>query len=163
MEPSQRQSGSAVVPPRPRERLTVRRCMRREFVSISPDDSLRAVHGVMSFAGLRHVPVVSNDRLVGTVSHRRLRDAVIAELEALSGVEGRAGAAQSAPIAALVQPEPEAIGADSTLEEAARRMIRLRVGYLPVIERSAGGQRVIGILTEADLLRLAIRRGAFAG
>jgi CBS domain-containing protein len=45
------------------------------------------------------------------------------------------------------------VGLDETLVEAARPMLERKVGSLPVLE----DDRVVGILTETDMLRLIVR------
>jgi len=50
---------------------------------------------------------------------------------------------------------PFSIVPDATLSEAASRLERLRVGCLPVVEPGEDGLRLVGLLTEMDLLRAA--------
>lgn len=50
------------------------------------------------------------------------------------------------------------VGLDETLGEAARPMLERKVGSLPVLEDG----RVVGILTETDMLRLIVRSDACA-
>lgn len=49
------------------------------------------------------------------------------------------------------------VGLDETLGEAARPMLERKVGSLPVLD-----DRVVGILTETDMLRLIVRSDACA-
>ena len=55
---------------------------------------------------------------------------------------------------------PFSIVPDATLSEAASRLERLRVGCLPVVEPGEQGLRLVGLLTEMDLLRAAYVRRA---
>lgn len=133
---------------------------RRDFILVSAGESVHEVERLMRMAQLRHLPIVDGDALVGTLSYRRMQDERLDALEGeLSEPERRARRERS--IEAWVKPEPEAVGLDSPLEEAVRRMLRYRVGYLPVVAPGPGGPRVVGILTEGDLLRIAYERGAF--
>jgi CBS domain-containing protein len=50
------------------------------------------------------------------------------------------------------------VGPDETLGEAARLMLERRVGGLPVLEDG----RLVGIVTETDMLRLVVRSDAGA-
>jgi acetoin utilization protein AcuB len=98
---------------------------------------------------IRHLPVVENDgRLIGIVTDRDLRqmifDPAIQErlgdvVEALGGLTVR-----EIMTWAVITVRPE-----SEIREAARLMREQKVGALPVVE--AG--RVVGMLTELDLLR----------
>ena len=50
---------------------------------------------------------------------------------------------------------PYVVDPQTPLRLAAERMTRLHVGCLPVVEEDAGRARLVGVLTEADLLRAA--------
>ena len=64
----------------------------------------------------------------------------------------------AAPVADLMASSVVAIGPEQTLADAAQIMMTRKIGSLPVVE--AG--RVVGILTETDMLRTIIRRDAEA-
>jgi predicted transcriptional regulator len=53
---------------------------------------------------------------------------------------------------------PEALTPETTIEAAAQRMTALRAGLLPVVDSRASG-RLIGVLTEHDIVALAVARG----
>jgi acetoin utilization protein AcuB len=96
---------------------------------------------------VRHLPVVDDGELVGIVSDRDLRLAMPSPLgaetpEFVALVEGT-------PVDAIMARDPITVGPTDTLEDAAVRMRRSRVGALPVVD-AAG--RLIGILTETDIL-----------
>ncbi len=48
----------------------------------------------------------------------------------------------------VMSPDPVTIGPDATVTEAARMMVDMRIGGLPVLE----GDKLIGIVTEGDLI-----------
>jgi len=107
----------------------------------------------MRMARLRHVPVVRSGILVGVLSYRDLADAF---LDA-----GRTGPADSflraTPVSGLVRGAPVTIAPGESLAEAVDRMLALRLGCLPVAVPTDGGPRLVGLLTESDLLRAAYR------
>ncbi len=45
--------------------------------------------------------------------------------------------------------------ADASLAAAASRICHLNIGCLPVVERTSRGPRLLGVVTESDLLRAA--------
>ena len=55
----------------------------------------------------------------------------------------------------IMTQEVEIVGADATLQEAAQQMRASNIGAVPVCE----GNRVVGILTERDLMTRAIAEG----
>jgi CBS domain-containing protein len=55
----------------------------------------------------------------------------------------------------IMTPNPQCIGPDDTLQEAARKMLELDVGPLPVCEND----RLIGMLTDRDITVRAVALG----
>jgi CBS domain-containing protein len=143
-------AGSAI-PPR------VADLMRREFISVGAAESLLEAHRTMQLARLRHLLVVDGGTLVGIVSYRDLQDDVLARAERASAGKWR-DALREVRVRDVMVPRPYYVRPETAADEAARRMLRLRLGCLPVCENGVGSPRVLGILTESDLLRAAWRR-----
>jgi CBS domain-containing membrane protein len=124
--------------------------MTREACALAPDDTLERLWLLMERGGFRHVPVVDRQgSLVGVVSqrdllrHRSLGAAGAAMPAGLAELAGRARVAE------IMTGEVEAVSPDETLVQAARVMHENRYGCLPVVADA----RLVGILTEADLVR----------
>ena len=132
----------------------VRQLMREAFITVTPDESLLNAQRIMRLARLRHLLVVSEGRLAGVISYRDLQDRIVGYLESHDGADRdaplRPGAAREAmaPLPAVVRP-------DTPVVDAALRLSRLRVGCLPVVEEGPDGERVVGLVTESDLIRFA--------
>lgn len=134
--------------------LPVRRVMRRDFVTVPPDELLSEAHHLMRFARLRHLLVEENGRLVGILSYRDLQEALLTQ------PAGRpAAASPSDPVAKAMRPKPYAITPDTPLRDAAARLCSLHLGCLPVVERHEPRPALIGIITELDLLLAAYQQG----
>ena len=56
--------------------MLARDYMTKGVLTIHPEDLLIDVRKAMQEHGLRHIPVVENDKLVGIVSLNTIRDAV---------------------------------------------------------------------------------------
>jgi CBS domain-containing membrane protein len=136
----------------------VRELMRDHFVTATPDESLLEADRIMRLARIRHLPVVSNGRLVGVLTHRDVLDASIARLEKSDGLE-RAEHLRAIPIAAVMRSDPYTALESTTLGEAAQRMLKLKIGCLPVVRQERDGPRLVGLITESDLLRAAYAPG----
>jgi CBS domain-containing protein len=54
-----------------------------------------------------------------------------------------------------MHPNPWTASPDTTLREAAERMLRFKIGCLPVVERGPDRLELVGLITESDLLRAA--------
>jgi CBS domain-containing protein len=131
--------------------MRVSEVMSRNVVTIEGSDSCRDAVTRMHRARVRHLPVVDRDgHLVGIVTDRDLRHRLfnpgvfheigtVAVDSLLAAVRVRE--IMSAPVVS--------IESQADLEDAARLMLEDKVGSLPVVEEG----RVVGILTETDLLR----------
>jgi acetoin utilization protein AcuB len=100
---------------------------------------------------IRHLPVVDGDgRLCGIVTDRDLRHHLFEpEVFRAIGTEPVERLLSRVPVSQVMSSPVTSIGADAELEEAARVMLDEGLGSLPVVEQG----RVVGILTETDLLR----------
>jgi CBS domain-containing membrane protein len=135
------------------ERVTKR--MRRTFISAAPSDNLRHVAQIMQLARIRHLPVLdAAGALVGIVSHRDLLEATTPPDDPCSPAE-RARHLETIPISGVMRKPVRTITTRETLRDAAELMLRYRIGCVPVVEQIESGVRVVGILTESDLLAAA--------
>jgi CBS domain-containing protein len=125
--------------------------MRREFVSLNRGDTLDFAGDVMSLGQIRHLPVLDEGRLVGVVSQRDLLASSLSRL-----LEDDAGRQRrflrTVRVTEVMNCEPITVSPETTTEEAARLMLRHRIGCLPVLDPTG---TPVGLLTETDLLRVA--------
>jgi len=127
--------------------------MHRAVQCVCPDDSIEDIIGIFRNRRVRHVPVLSNDSLVGIVSDRDVRRAVgWSMVRDLQADEERRIAAETAPSLArhIMQRNVLVIGASTPVRDALRLMLAQGVHSLPVVERG----RLVGIVTRTDLVRL---------
>lgn len=109
---------------------------------------------LMRSARIRHLPVIEDGELRGVLSYRDLLEVALAELER---DPGRLPAVRSQTIGSLMSRDPVTATESTTLREAALRMVRHRIGCLPVVKgRAPDGVRVVGLLTESDLIRATL-------
>ena len=142
--------------PQPGE-LLVRDLMRSDFVSIRAEESLLEALRIMQLARLRHLLVERDGYLAGVLSYRELQDRSLGQRAARPHPDPEAALGAIAVEEAMVH-SPFVISPDEPAGDAARRMCNLRVGCLPVCEDRGEGPRLVGILTESDLLRAAYER-----
>jgi acetoin utilization protein AcuB len=129
----------------------VQQVMLRNFISAEPGMSAYEAERMMRSARIRHLPVVSDGELVGVLSYRDLLQFALDHLElGLRGVE----ALRARPIESLMSRDPVTATSETTLREAAQRMLRHGIGCLPIVD---GNSHVVGLLTESDLIRAALR------
>jgi acetoin utilization protein AcuB len=138
--------------------MLVQNRMTRGPASVASTASIAEALRMVRQHRMRHLPVVDDGELVGIVSDRDLRLAMPSPL----GAETPEFVAlvESTPVEAIMARDVITVGPTDTLEDAAVRMRRSRVGALPVTD--AGG-KLVGILTETDILHAFAEVFASAG
>lgn len=134
--------------------------MREEFASLREDDRLDLADQVMKLGRVRHLPVLAADgKLVGIVSNRDLLEASLTTVLAFQPAERR-GFLHSVAVSEVMKRDVLTIGPDTPLGVAASRMIRHKVGCLPVVRPDGV---MVGLVTETDLLIAAYLPGSEGG
>ena len=128
--------------------------MKREFVTMSPEETLLEAERIMHLARIRHMPIVDGGMLVGVVSHRDVVEWALPKRDGGSPKQGIQHL-RAIPVAEVMHADPWTADPDTTLCEAAERMLSFKIGCLPVVERGRDGLHLVGLVTESDLLRAA--------
>ena len=132
--------------------------MSQDVATVGVADSCQEAVARMVRRKIRHLPVVERDgRLVGVVTDRDLRHRlfeprVMKEIGTVSVDQ----ILKTVPVKDIMSAPVVTVGPQDELETAARTMLEDKVGSLPVVENG----RVVGILTETDLLRQIVRADA---
>jgi CBS domain-containing membrane protein len=133
--------------------------MKREVITVMEQDNLLSIEEGMERFGMRHLPVVDGDKLVGLVTHRDILRVTRSSLRSYRldrEIDRRKQ--EETFVADVMTREVLTIDPDTPLKEAARIIVDNRIGCLPVIDAE---RRLLGILTEFDLVRL-IAEGSVA-
>jgi CBS domain-containing membrane protein len=121
-----------------------------EFLEIG--DSLDLAQHLMKAGRIRHLPVVDGQqRLIGLVTHRKLLGAWVGHGDPAH--ERPREIAREIPVDMLMETTVLTTRPDTPAATAARLIEREKIGCLPVVE----GGKLVGIVTEADFVRLARR------
>jgi len=133
--------------------VLVQDIMKRDVVTVTPRTRLTQVLRVLQPRGFRHVPVVAGGALVGIISDRDVKQAMVSL--AASGTAGAAleQARERLTAAEIMQRTVTTVAPMFTVEDAARLMTTQKISALPVTE----GGRLVGIVTETDVLDLFVR------
>lgn len=127
--------------------------MRSRFVALAPSDSLFEAESLMRIGRLRSLPVVSAGVLAGMLSYVPLLLWCLSEPEgATASIEQRLREVQ---VRSLMDANPEVGDPGAPLEAAAATLVASGEGCLPIVDASDGVPRLVGLLTEADMLRAA--------
>lgn len=127
--------------------MLVRSRMTSHVHTASPETTLAEALSLTRAHRIRHLPILENDRLVGIVTDRDLRLAMPPiwadeHDELMQALHTRRVGELMITDIVTVQP-------DTPVEDAAKLFYSHRIGCLPVLEE----ERLVGILTETDLLR----------
>jgi acetoin utilization protein AcuB len=121
--------------------MKIRDLMIEECLTITERASIQEALEVMKVNSIRHLPVVSeNNHLVGFLTLADLRAGLMPSM--ISQVS----------LADLIIRDPITVHPDDDIEVAAQLIYNHKIGGLPVVEHG----RVVGILTESDILRAFI-------
>lgn len=122
--------------------MLVNDIMQPRVTTATPETSVAGALGILRMRGIRHLVVVQDDKLVGIVSDRDLKQA--------NALHERLGEWTVGDIMtrAVITIEPSA-----PVEDAAHLMLAEKISALPVTD--AG--RLVGIVTETDVVRLFVK------
>ncbi len=114
--------------------MLISKRMRKNPVTVGPEDFLATVQKKMKEGGFRRTPVVENGRLVGIVTDKDLRQHL--------------GYLEKTKVNAAMTEKVVTVLPKTTLEEASQLLLKHKIGGLPVVEDG----RLVGIITTSDIL-----------
>lgn len=126
--------------------------MTRSVNTLRSMDSTLKAKELMMLRRIRHIPIVSEDGMLeGLVTQRDILAATFsrfADVDAVTQEEIDAGI----PLASIMITDVKVVSPTSSVRKAADILLTHKFGCLPVVE----GGKLVGILTEADFLKLTI-------
>jgi acetoin utilization protein AcuB len=125
--------------------------MNRNLVTIAESSSCRDAVARMHRAQVRHLPVLNGDgTLAGVITDRDLRHHLFSPpVYRAIGTSPIDTLLQAARVGDIMSAPAVTVESSQDVAEAAGVMLRDKIGSLPVVE----GGRLVGIITETDLLR----------
>jgi acetoin utilization protein AcuB len=132
--------------------MLVRDIMQTHPVSATPETRLPHLLRLLQRRGFRHLPVLDGGNLVGIISDRDLKQSMISAASMTEGRE-RDRLLDALTAGQIMARAVVTIGPMFGVEEAARLMATRKISALPVTE----GDRLVGIVTETDVLQLFVR------
>src|SRR6187402_3815484 len=131
--------------------LLVRDVMSKDVVTLGRNEKLAVADDVMRLGRIRHLPIIDEDgALAGIVSQRDLFHSGL--LRALGyGTHAKDSVLDGLVLKETMKTEVVTTTPDTELREAAKVMLERKIGCLVVLE----GQRIAGIVTESDFVRLS--------
>ena len=117
----------------------------------SPKDEISKIWKMMERTGFTGIPVVKGKRIVGMITRENILKSGFVRIER----EDEKGSSKKSPLVEKVMQTPATmVTPDTDVREAARIIIRQRIGRLPVVKK-IGKDRVelVGIVDRTDILK----------
>jgi acetoin utilization protein AcuB len=132
--------------------MLVQDVMQTKLVTVTPETTLPEAFRLTGERGIRHLPVLDGDRLVGILSDRDLKRAMVSPATSLEA-HGPNYLLDRLCVREFMTGAVITIGPMFPIEAAACRMVQEKIGALPVTD----DERLVGLVTETDVLRLFVR------
>lgn len=124
------------------ETTSVGMVMLKQPPSVSPTDTLAAAHAIMQRDDLLSIPVVADGVLTGIITDRDIRSHI--------------GYLDKTRVQSAMALGPITVAPALPVEEAARLLVKLGVGALPVVENG----KLVGLLSTNQVIASLLDRGA---
>jgi len=133
--------------------MRVRDIMSTDVVTLIEDETLAHAKRCMDLGRIRHLPVLRGSKLVGLVTHRDLLAASFSIFAEVEPAEQRR-IFVTVPVVEAMHRDVITVGPDESVADAAYILLDNKWGCLPVVNDDGD---LLGIVTEADFLRLTVR------
>jgi len=134
---------------------TVNDVMTKDVTTLKRNEKLTLADDLMNLGRIRHLPVLDDagEELIGIVSQRDLFRGALAQAIGY-GQHARRKLLDTLMVKEVMTTEPVTTTPDTALADAASLLMEKKIGCLPVLENG----RLVGILTEADFVKLHARK-----
>ena len=133
--------------------MTVAEIMTDTVFTLQPQDTLNDARQLMHLAKIRHTPVTDDDgNFIGLITNRDLLACTISRLAEIDeAVQEEIDVAIS--VSDVMRRDVYCVTPETSARHAAEVLLEHKYGCLPVLK----GRRLVGILTEADYVKLALK------
>ncbi|SDB35917.1 acetoin utilization protein AcuB [Streptococcus henryi] len=128
--------------------MPVKDFMTKKVVYVSPDTTVAHAADMMRDQGLRRLPVIENDKLVGLVTEGTMAEASPSKATSLSIYEMNY-LLNKTKIRDVMIKNVVTVSQYARLEDAIYLMMKHHVGVLPVVDN----EQVYGIITDKDVFK----------
>jgi acetoin utilization protein AcuB len=132
--------------------MLVKNWMSKKVVSIDVNDSMQDAMQLLKEHGIRMLPVMKKNRLVGIVTDRDLKKASASDATTLE-IHELLYLLTKIKVKDIMTKDPITVPPDYTVEETAQVLLENKISGAPVVDRNGN---VIGTITQTDLFRVLI-------
>ncbi len=133
--------------------MQVHEMMATPVACVDEATSVPAAQALMKERNIRRLVVIEDGKLAGIVTLGDIRGALPSEVSNLNRAE-LDYLMQQVKIARIVQRDVITVKPEATLADAARLMVRYKIGGLPVVNDA---HQVVGIITESDIFNQVVK------
>ena len=128
--------------------MAVKDFMTKRVVYVSPETTVAAAADIMREKGLRRLPVIEHDKLVGLVTEGTMAEASLSKATSLSIYEMNY-LLNKTKVGDIMIKNVLTVSKYASLEDAIYIMLQNKVGVLPVVDND----QISGIITDKDVFR----------
>ena len=132
--------------------MLVKYWMTSQVITAERDLSMMKASRLMKEHSIKHLPVMQDDRLIGIVSDRDLKEAQPSDATSLD-IHEMYYLLEKVKIRSLMSANLHTTTADEVVERAAAQMLKHDISALPVVDRKGNLE---GIVSKGDLFRAMI-------
>jgi acetoin utilization protein AcuB len=132
--------------------MLVKNWMSKKVVSSDVNDSMQDAMQLLKEHGIRMLPVMKKNRLVGIVTDRDLKKASASDATTLE-IHELLYLLTKIKVKDIMTKDPITVPPDYTVEETARVLLENKISGAPVVDQNG---KVIGTITQTDLFRVLI-------
>jgi acetoin utilization protein AcuB len=125
--------------------------MTKKVIVLYPDDYLSDAISMMREHGIKHLPVLKNDRLKGIISDRDIKEYSPSKATSLDIYELHYLLAKT-KVQDIMKTRVITTTPDAPVEEAAMTLLDKNIGCLPVLDQG----RLVGIISDRDIFRALV-------
>jgi CBS domain-containing protein len=123
-------------------------------VTVDPLTSILEARRLLGLHGIRHLPVVAGEKVLGVVSDREVTAGDQTLERTVEAMDSQPASGRSRRVSEVMTQPPHTIDAGATLTAAADLLVRHRIDAAAV----TSGGRLVGMISVVDLLRRQVAR-----
>lgn len=132
--------------------MLVKYWMSKEVISLSATDTMKKAFDILEENNIRNLPVLDEGQIVGIVTDRDLKKALIPESASME-VHEMAYLNTNTRIGEIMTKDVITVSPDLTIDEVARILMKNKISGVPVVNEK---DELCGMITQGDIFKVLI-------
>ena len=133
-----------------KKRTPISKIMSNDIITINKTQSIREVSEIIRYKNIRHVPVVSGEKIIGMLSKVDLQK--ISFVNTVDGDELTTALYDGLNIEQVMTKDVKVVQKNDTIYDVATILSKNEFHSLPVLEN----EKLVGIVTTTDLIKYLV-------